>query len=326
MGSPHVPPSPASTLPVPPHGSHLLLGSLSQVPQAGGHAHQALLKSCHQVGLGETGMWMSTRDPELLGTGWGAQRGDFSWGRGASTRGKPTAGTTAGWPRGAPKGTQISRGWAPAPHIPRGFPQGLTLADSWDVRVATFSCEDSSSRRSLRICCGERTKRGRGGERGRGARLGCGSEVGTRRQRWARAHLGLHLLLSLAARGQRETDRGGQSGGQRGTAKAQRGAEDMHRAPPYAQLSAPNPTQAPPQPTAMQEAAQPGGGSYGGVGGGGAGGQGQHRSVNCNRTKAVRKPGAPGATGGSAGTLRGPGEGGCRALPAPRHLATTTSW
>lgn len=191
-------------------------------------------------------MWMSTRDPELLGTGWGAQRGDFSWGRGASTRGKPTAGTTAGWPRGAPKGTQISRGWAPAPHIPRGFPQGLTLADSWDVRVATFSCEDSSSRRSLRICCGERTKRGRGGERGRGARLGCGSEVGTRRQRWARAHLGLHLLLSLAARGQRETDRGGQSGGQRGTAKAQRGAEDMHRAPPHTQLSAPNPTRAPP--------------------------------------------------------------------------------
>lgn len=73
----------------------------------------------------------------------------------------------------------------------------------------------------------------------------------------------------------------------------------MHSsAPPF-------PPGPPPQPAAMQEAAQPGGGSYGGVGGGGAGGQGQHRSVNCNRTKAVRKPGAPRATGGSAGTRGG---------------------
>lgn len=35
---------------------HLLLGGLGQVPQAAGHAHQALLKGCHQVGLKEMGM------------------------------------------------------------------------------------------------------------------------------------------------------------------------------------------------------------------------------------------------------------------------------
>lgn len=43
-------------------------------------------------------------------------------------------------------------------HVLQQLPRGLTLAESWDVRVATFSCEDSSSRRSLRICCGERAE------------------------------------------------------------------------------------------------------------------------------------------------------------------------
>lgn len=47
---------------------HLLLGGLGQVPQAAGHAHQALLKGRHQVGLKEMGMGcLRCRD---VGGGW----------------------------------------------------------------------------------------------------------------------------------------------------------------------------------------------------------------------------------------------------------------
>lgn len=123
------------------------------------------------------------------------------------------------------RGNQGSRGRrpAPAPHTAgtqsgmscsgQQLPRGLTLADSWDVRVATFSCEDSSSRRSLRICCGERAE----GVRGQALTLTAVAGAGNKQR--VRAHLGLHLLLSLVAREQRErqTDRGRQSGGQRGT-------------------------------------------------------------------------------------------------------------
>ena len=45
---------------------HLLLGGLGQVPQAAGHAHQALLESRHQVGLKQVG-----RDASGAGI-WGA--------------------------------------------------------------------------------------------------------------------------------------------------------------------------------------------------------------------------------------------------------------
>ncbi len=40
-------------------------------------------------------------------------------------------------------------------HFSAFFKCTLTLADSCEVRLATFSCEDSSSLLSLRICCEE---------------------------------------------------------------------------------------------------------------------------------------------------------------------------
>lgn len=40
--------------------THLLLSGLGQMPQTGRHAHQALLKSCYQVGLREVEKQVST--------------------------------------------------------------------------------------------------------------------------------------------------------------------------------------------------------------------------------------------------------------------------
>lgn len=151
---------------------------------------------------------------------------------------------------------------------PQGLPWGLTLADSWDVSVATFSCEDSSSRRSLRICCGERAEM-RGASTaltgaGAGVSKGCG--------------LTSDCIFSSAWQHEsreEQTDRGRQSGGQRGTDRLS-----------SRQRHAQSPPQSHPDPPAMHKAAQQhGGGSYGGVGGGRTGGQGQHRSVNCNTGK-----------------------------------------
>lgn len=91
---------------------------------------------------------------------------------------------------------------------------------------------------------------------------------------------------------ERQTDRGGQSGRQRGTDRLS--ARQRH-----AQSPPPVPTQAPP---AMHKAAQHEGSSYGGVGGGRAGGQGQHRSMNCNRIKpSVSARPQPAAPSGAAG-------------------------
>lgn len=123
------------------------------------------------------------------------------------------------------RGNQGSRGHRPAPAPRRAgtqssvscsgqwLLQGLTLADSWDVRVATFSCEDSSSRRSLRICCGERA------EGVRGARC---SPSPRRQERATSRRCGLtsDCIFSSAWRREsreRQTDRGRQSGRQRGT-------------------------------------------------------------------------------------------------------------
>lgn len=160
--------------------------------------------------------------------------------------------------------------------------------------MATFSCEDSSSRRSLRICCGERVK----GVRGQALTLAVVAEAGDEQR--VRAHLGLHLLLSLSAREQRETDRQRQA-----VRRAARHRQAQRKAEACTELPRSHPA-----PPAMHKAAQHGGGSYGGVGGGRARGQGQHRSVNCNRIK----PGTsgcpwPAASPGAAGAGRSRVEG-----------------
>lgn len=98
---------------------------------------------------------------------------------------------------------------------------------------------------------------------------------------------------------ERQTDRGRQSGGQRGTDRLS--ARQRH---------AQSPPQSHPDPPAMHKAAQHGGGSYGGVGGGRAGGQGQHRSVNCN----TGKPGVSGCPGEQHPGATAQGTAGDRAL------------
>ena len=65
---------------------HLLLGGLGQVPQAAGHAHQALLKGRHQVGLKEMA--------------WDAS-GAGAWGAAGLTLGV-SGRTSANQPRGSP--------------------------------------------------------------------------------------------------------------------------------------------------------------------------------------------------------------------------------
>lgn len=194
-----------------------------------------------------------------------------------AAEGKNKASRPAPAPRAA--GTQSSRSCSGS--------RGLTLADSWDVRVATFSCEDSSSRRSLRICCGERAEGVRGARRSPAPRR--------QGQATSRGH-GLTSDCIFSSAWQREsrerqTDRGRQSGRQRDTDRL--GARQKHaQSPPRSHPALP----------AMHEAVQRRGGSYGGIGGGRARGQGQHRSVNCNRTKcsASGRPwpaASPGAVG-----------------------------
>lgn len=88
----------APTASAPSAPTHLLLGRLGQVPQAGRHAHQALLKSCHQVGLGEMERRVSTCSPRAAQCRWQRQERGLLLGQGRAHSG----------PHGtpAPKGSQ----------------------------------------------------------------------------------------------------------------------------------------------------------------------------------------------------------------------------
>lgn len=111
--------------------------------------------------------------------------------------------------------------------------------------MATFSCEDSSSRRSLRICCRERTKRGR-------EVRGVGALASAAAARWGPGGSAGHGLTSdciFSSAWQREgRERQTEAGSQEGSEARPRLSAGRRTCtePPHAQLSAPVPTRAPP--------------------------------------------------------------------------------
>lgn len=201
------PPSPPRSRPGAAGGTSCSPGSAQKLPPGwpgrGGEQWVSTHVWASTHGRASTHGWASTH-----GRVWdaGSWRGEIQALVGTGSTSPVHGRDTAAYSAAAPAGTHVSRelGRQGGHLLLRGLQLAAQLAD---------------------LLWGE----SRGREKGRA--LAPAAVAGAGDAQRARAHLGLHLLLSLAAREQRETDRqSGQSGGQRGRTGSARG-RGMHRAP-----------------------------------------------------------------------------------------------